>query len=232
MNFPKNLFVPKTNRERQLIDISIPEKRNKFNAQMLKDLERGFEIPRVEIIPQNVYPYSQKYSNYSYIKYGKIGDIGSAGCGPLAVEYAIRLLGFSVSFEEIVEEIVEKGYRAYIFNDNDEIINGAGTEYSLFDNLATELNNVQELIISIKNGCPVTLLISNAIYHDDDKRKGNHFITIIGIDDEENAILMDGNKIERENDSKSAVTKIKFTKIISGLYGAWYWDKEKVKSYL
>lgn len=229
MNFPKGSF-PKNKEERKYIDELELQKREKFHETILKNIKQSYKIFTIEKLPLNVFPLSQKYSPYSNLPYGKISTIGQAGCGPLAVEYSLRLLGFTFNFKDIVSECVEKNYRGYIYNDNNEIIDGSGTKYSLFSNIATELYNLDEILYFLEKGCPITLLIKNSIYHNDMNRSGNHFITLIGIDSSENAILMDGNKILDNSNPSTALVRKSFSKLLLGLMGAWAWEKEKIKN--
>lgn len=229
MNFPQNI-VPRNSRERKYINTLEFHKRECFHKTILENMKHIHIISPIEKLPLNVFPISQKYSQYSNLPYGKISTIGQAGCGPLAVEYALRLLGFSFNFKDIISECVDKNYRDYIYNDNDEIIDGSGTKYSLFSNIATELYNLDELLYFLEKGCPITILIQNSIYHDDENRSGNHFVTLIGIDSFQNAILMDGNKIADNSNPSTALVRKPFTKMLLGLRGAWAWEKEKIKN--
>ena len=231
MNFPK-AEIPKSKEERKEIDRRELDKRDLFQKKMLQDMKEHFEIPTVTKLPKDIFPYSQKFSVYSTMPYGAYGTISSAGCGPLAVEFAARLLGINVEFVDIISQCVIKGYRGYLYDEQDNIIDGSGTKYSLFSNIATEVEDLNQLMEFIKHGCPITLLIQNSVYHDDDNRKGNHFITLIGIDEEKNAILMDGNLIEDKHNPRVAEVRKDFKEILPGLRGAWAWEKEKVKAYL
>ena len=229
MNFPQNI-VPRNSRERKYINTLEFHKRENFHKTILENMKHTHITSPIEKLPLNVFPISQKYSQYSNLPYGKISTIGQAGCGPLAVEYALRLLGFTFNFKDIVSECVDKNYRDYIYNDNDEIIDGSGTKYSLFSNIATELYNLDELLYFLEKGCPITILIQNSIYHDYENRSGNHFVTLIGIDSSQNAILMDGNKITDNSNPSTALVRKNFTKMLLGLRGAWAWEKEKIKN--
>lgn len=229
LNFPKDI-IPKNRAERKYIDYIELQKREKFQETILKDIKKDYKVSTIEKLPLNVFPISQKFSCYSSLPYGIFSTIGEAGCGPLAVEYALRLLGFSFSLEEIVLECLEKSYRGYIYDENEEIIDGSGTKYSLFSNVATELTNLDELLTFLQKGCPITILIQNNIYHCDENRKGNHFVTLIGIDSMENAILMDGNKIIDMDNPSTALIRKPFNEILLGLRGAWAWEKEKIKN--
>lgn len=229
LNFPKNQFVPKTKEERNSVDCTDTQNATRFSTQLLADPAQNHKLP---FIPCNyrIFPISQKHSTFSGMPYGKIGTVSSAACGPLAVEYALRLMGFPVSLEEILQECVEKGYRGYVYDDSNNIIDGAGTENVLFSNLAQELSgSIREIMVALSKG-PVTLLMDNSIYHDDSSRKGNHFITLVGIDENENAILMDGNLIVTH--SEEALVIKNFRKILPGIKGAWGWEHSKVKGYL
>ena len=231
LNFPKDI-IPKNREERKYIDEIELQKRDKFQETILKNLKNNYKVLNIEILPLNVFPISQKFSGYSSMPYGMFATIGEAGCGPLAVEYALRLLDFSISLEEIVSECLEKSYRGYIYNEKEEIIDGSGTKYTLFSNIATELTNLDEILTFLEKGCPITILIQNSVYHNDENRKGNHFVTLIGIDSDKNAILMDGNKITDENDSSTALVRKPFNQMLLGLRGAWAWEKEKIKNFI
>lgn len=231
MNFPYN-NSPKNKKERDKLDAKWENIKMNFQEKVLKEVQK---IKLHEIKPlQNgkIYPISQKHSKFSKINYGKLDTIGDSGCGPLAVEYALRLLNIHINFGKIVEECVSKGYRAYIYDDLGKIIDGCGTEYELFDNLANRLNSILEIIQYLQNRNPVTLLVENSKYHEDEKKNGNHFVTIIGIDQKNNAIIMDGNLITQVSNKSMAVKYIQFKKLITGIKLAWGWNKEKVESYL
>jgi len=231
LNFPKDIF-PKNRKEQKHRDEIELQKRDKFQETILKNSKNNYEIPNIQKLSLDVFPISQKFSCYSSMPYGIFSTIGESGCGPLTVEYALRLLGFSISLEEIVAECLEKSYRGYLYNEKDEIIDGSGTNYTLFSNVATELTNLDEILTFLEKGCPITILIQNSVYHNDEKRKGNHFITLIGIDADKNAILMDGNKITDINDPSTALVRMHFNQMIVGLRGAWAWEKEKIKNFI
>lgn len=176
IKFPQNSFVPKNQEEREKADLRDNERVEKFQANLFQEMKGEFKIPRVESANfLSTYPISQKNSIYSNKLYGKVGTVGEAGCGPLAVEYALRTMGFLIRFDEVLKECVDKGYRAYVYDEEDKIIDGSGTEYVLFDNLATELHSFKEIMNSLEKGCPVTVLMNNAVYHDDEKCKGECF---------------------------------------------------------
>jgi hypothetical protein len=231
LNFPQDI-IPKNKEEREHIDEIELRKRDEFQNTILKDIKYLSNVHTIQKLPLNIFPISQKFSCYSSLPYGIFSTIGQAGCGPLAVEYALRLLGFSVDFQEIISECLEKSYRGYVYNENEEIIDGSGTKYSLFRNIATELTNLDEILLFLEKGCPITLLIQNSVYRDDKNCIGNHFVTLIGIDPNKNAILMDGNKITDNNDPSTALIRKPFDKMILGLRGAWAWEKQKVKNFI
>lgn len=223
-NFPEN-NMPKNNIERREYKKREQQKRDIFQQRIAYEIYNISRIPTAEKLPLDVFPISQKKSKYSELKYGEIGTVGNAGCGPLAVEYALRLTGHQTDFEEILNECIAKGYRDYIYDDNNNIIDGNGTTYSLFDNLAIECVNLKEIFYFVKKGFPITLLIQNSIYKNDKKAEGNHFITLVGIDKEKNALLMDGNKIEDESNPSEALVKMAFYDIALAIKGAWAWEK-------
>ena len=231
MNFPKDI-IPRNREERKYIDEMELQKRDRFQETILKNMKHNYKVSTIQKLPLNVFPLSQKYSTYSNLPYGIFSTIGQAGCGPLAVEYALRLLGFTFNFEDIISECIEKSYRGYIYNDNEEIIDASGTKYSLFSNIATELVNLDEILTFLKKGCPITILIQNSVYHNDENRAGNHFVTLIGIDASKNAILMDGNKVTDENNPSTALIRKPFNEMLLGLRGAWAWEKDKVKNFI
>ena len=231
INFPKDQS-PKNRDERIEHDKNELQKRDDFQTNILNDMKYGFEIPIVQKLPLDVYPIAQKCSKYSKLPYGLINTVGNAGCGPLAVEYALRLIGYDINFISILNECVIKGYRGYIRDDQDKIIDGLGTKYSLFSNIATELTNLEDILSFLQKGVPITILIQNSVYHNDKERKGNHFITLVGVDKEKNALLMDGYQIEDENDLSKGLVRKTFEEMLIGLRGAWAWENEKVKIYL
>ena len=228
LDFPKNIKEVTNKAQREEVDFEYLLQTNNFKKEILKS--KNCELQKIEPQYMDIYPISQKHSIYSSMIYGKSGTISEAGCGPLAIEYALRYLGFSVKFEEIIKQCIDKGYRAYEFDDNNNIIRGAGTENYIFNVIAEELSgNIKEFMEKLSKG-PVTLLISNSIYHEDVNREGNHYITMIGIDENENAFLMDGNLIV--NDPSEALVIKDFRKLIPGIQTAWSWDETKIKTYL
>lgn len=231
INFPK-CNEEKNKKEREKQEEKEMQKRDKFQKRMIKDLKKNLKIPTIKLLPNDVYPISQKHSEYSKLPYGKIGTIGEAGCGVLAVEYALRLFNIDIDFEALLEECVNKGYRAYIYDENDNIIDGDGTKYTLFDNIAIELKNMKQIFKYAKKGYPITLLIQNKVYDQNSENEWSHFITLIGFDENENAILMDGNKIMDNNKIEDALVIKPYEEIAPGIRGAWAWDKEKVSKYL
>ena len=231
LNFP-DISYQKRKEERQKYNYIEEENRKFYHCRMLGELEKNIKIPIAKRLPLDIFPISQKHSSVSNLPYGLIGTVAEAGCGVLAVEYALRLIGIRVDFRDILNECTEKGYRAYIYDEDDQIIDGAGTKTALFYNLAIECKNLFEIIFFLKSGVPMTLLLENSVYRNDPYAKGCHFITLIGSDENQNAIIMDGNKISDEKDPHHAICLIDFRKMIGGLEGAWAWDKDKVLGYL
>lgn len=217
--FPLNKNKVNNKKEREYLDKKEAKKRDNFQFSIKLALSK-ISIPDIEPITLSVFPISQKNSEYSNLPYGKIGTIAEAGCGPLALEYAYRLLGNHLVFPEIVDMCVQNGYRAYIFDDDGNIIDGAGTECSLFDNAAYELNNLWQIFYYLERLCPITLLVENTIYLNDSTKKGNHFVTLIGIKNG-NALIMDGNKYFT-NILQSLVI-VPFKEVAKSFRGAWAW---------
>lgn len=89
MNFPQNI-VSRNSRERKYINTLEFHKIETFHKTILNNMKHFHIISPIEKLPLNVFPISQKYSEYFNLPYGKISTIGQAGCGPLAVEYALR----------------------------------------------------------------------------------------------------------------------------------------------
>lgn len=231
LNFLQNPFSPQNNNERKLLNEAESKQLDLIQERFRQEASQMSSVPSIPTVtPLDVFPISQKFSKYSNLPYGKISTIDDAGCGPLAVEYALRILGFTYTFEEVLNECVAKGYRAYIYDDSGNIVDGNGTEYALFTNHATLLQGAYDLINYLQKGCPVTLLVNNAIYHNDKKRKGNHFVTMIGIDENHNAIIMDGNLII--TDSDAALVRKNFWEIAPGIRCSWAWEKSKMMAYL
>lgn len=225
LKFVPNSFVPKSIEERKIVDEAEERQLQLWRQMFFTDAVQMKSIPCIHnIAPANIFPISQRFSKYSSLPYGKIGTVADAGCGPLAVEYALRILGYLYPFEEVLDECVRKGYRAYIYDQYGNIIDGEGTEHSLFHNNAIILQGMQELVKYLQRGCPITLLVNNAIYHEDEERKGNHFVTLVGIDEVQNLIIMDGNLIIDENEPSAALVKKKPWKIASGIKCAWAWE--------
>lgn len=217
--FPLNTNQVTNKKAREYLDKKEAKKRDNFQASIIASVSNTI-IPDVNPLTLSVFPISQKNSEYSNLPYGKIGTIAEAGCGPLALEYAYRLLGNHLAFPEIVDMCVQNGYRAYIFDDDGNIIDGAGTEYALFDNAAYELNNLWQIFYYLERLCPITILVENAIYLGDSTKKGNHFVTLIGIKNG-NALIMDGNKYLMN--PLQAFVKVPFTEVAKSFRGAWAW---------
>lgn len=219
-----NFHVPITQQEREMIDNKDLERLDIWQKSFIKEFSQVTTIPCVRNLSFEVqFPISQKFSKYSSLPYGEIGTVSEAGCGPLAVEYALRLLGYSCSFTEVLNECVKKGYRAYVFDDCGHIVDGVGSEHSLFHNNATTIHGMHDLISYLRESCPITLLVNNTIYHDDQNRKGNHFVTLVGIDDCENLLIMDGNLITDSSYPYAAFVKKNFRKMAPGIRYAWAW---------
>ena len=229
---PKNARIPKSKKERKEVDVVTLEKLQVFKERAKEDLNKIKITSISPVIPLDQYPISQKKSVWSDMPYGKASNIADAGCGPLALEYALRANGFNIDFERIVEEVVNKGYRAYIYDEQGLIVDGAGTEYSLFDNLGDRLDNLYQIFDCLSRGSSICILMQNSVYHEDDKRKGNHFITLIGIDDKKNAIFMDGNLIVDNNHPEQALVRKPFEKMALGFKAAWAWNREKLKTFV
>ena len=231
LNFPYNNF-PKNKEEREKLDAKWDKVKISFKEKASKEVQ-VLKVPEITLLQNGeVYPISQKKSEFSEMKYGYVDTIGIAGCGPLAIEYALRLMNFRVSFKDIVRECILKGYRAYMYDESGNIIDGCGTEYEIFDNLANRLISLREIIKYLQAKSPVTLLVENSKYHEDKTKKGNHFVTIIGIDKEQNAIIMDGNLITKTSNKSMALKRMSLKKLVASINLAWGWKKEKVESYL
>ncbi len=229
LDFPKNQFQVRNQREREELDRAEEIWKKNFQGRLIRS-SYGVKVGLIAPLTDTVFPISQKHSAYADLPYGRKGTVGEGGCGPLAVEYALRLMGFNVSLLDIVEQCDYKGYRAYEYNGAGQIIDAMGTEYALFHNLAMEVFSLREMLRALKDGKPVTLLVDNAIYNNDGSQKGNHFVTLIGIGIGQEAIIMDGNKIV--NHDEEAKVAIPLKELIPGIKGAWSWDKETVKRYL
>lgn len=224
LKFLPNHKAPKNTQEREMIDTADNERLDQWQKKFQQEMKKLTNIPHIRNFKAELtYPISQKFSEYSKLPYGKIGTIADAGCGPLAVEYALRVLGYPYTFKEVLNVCVKNGYRAYVFDENGNIVDGAGSEYSLFDNNATTIQEVQDIFKYLQKGYPITLLVNNAIYHNDENRKGNHFVTLIGIDENQNLIIMDGNLITNSNEPETALIKKNFRKMASGIRCAWAW---------
>ena len=231
LNFPQDNSYRNVN-QRKLLDQRELEKRDLFQQTILKELTEEYTIPIVEKLPINIYPLSQRFSEYSMLPYGEIGIIKEAGCGIFAVEYAFRLLGCNVDFVELLDECVNKGYRGYVLDENEKIIDGSGTKYSLFTNLAIELKHLNQIFYFSKEGFPITLLVQNSVYKNESNKKGNHYITLVGFAENEKALLMDGNRIINLLHPEDALLTKSFKILAPGLRGAWAWKKEKLMAYL
>lgn len=219
-----NSHVPTTQEEREKIDRLDIERLDLWQESFLQDASHITEIPCIRnLVFEMTFPISQKFSKYSSLPYGKVGNVAEAGCGPLAVEYALRLLGYSYNFEEVLEECVQKGYRAYVFDKYGSIIDGVGSEHSLFNNNATILHGAYNLFKYLYASYPITLLVNNSVYHNDRSRKGNHFVTLVGTDENQNLLIMDGNLILDAGCPYRALVKRNFWEMASGIRCAWAW---------
>lgn len=232
LKIPINQSAPRNQLERKRLDITLGNRLDLFQDRVKQDLPKTAVHQTQITAPLNVFPMSQKNCPYSNLSYGKIGTIAEAGCGPLALEYAFRSNDIKIDFEELLSEIVNKGYRAYIYDEQDKIIDGAGTEYALFDNLGKMLCNLSQILECLEAGSSICILVQNSLYHGDSNRKGNHFVTLIGIDEKKDAIIMDGNLIIDANNPQQALIKKPFVDIAICMKSAWAWDKEKLESFL
>ena len=229
LDFPQNQFQVKSKKAREELDKTEEIWKKNFQGRLMKS-SLGVEAGIIAPLTETTFPISQKHSAYSDMPYGRKGTVGEGGCGPLAVEYALRLMGLDVTFLDVLEQCDYKGYRAYEFNSRNQIIGACGTEYALFNNLAIEVFSYSEMLRALENGKPVTLLVSNAIYYNDSSRKGNHFVTMIGVGIGEEALIMDGNRIVNSNEEAKVAIPLK--ELLPGIKAAWFWEKENVKSYL
>lgn len=228
LEIPMNERIPKNKEERDRQDFLDDMDLEYFRAR--SKLEMAYlKTYAVEPLVHGIFPISQKESEFSELPYGKVGTIGEAGCGPLALEYALRANGIQVDFKELVKEIARKGYRAYMYNKEGAIIDGCGTEYSLFDNFGYRLSCVSQVVRELKNKSMICTLVQNSIYRRNINAKGRHFVNLIGIDKAQNAIIMDGNLIWDERYPKEAINKIPVKEFLSGIRAAWAWDFMKMK---
>ena len=229
LKIPRNCICPKNQKERMKLDEKENYEMDLFQERMKSDLEK-IKIHAIKpIVPKGIFPISQKNSAFSDLPYGKISTVSNAGCGPLAMEYAFRVNGFNVDFEELVNEVSKKEYRGYIYDEAGNITDGCGTEYSLFDNTAERLYDVYQILKKLQESV-ITILIQNLVYNRDKNKKGNHFISLIGIDEEQNGIFMDGNLII-EN-TKQAMVRKTFKEMALGFRGAWAWNRKEIEKYL
>lgn len=232
LRIPRNEVIPRNKQERKRLDAIEGKRLELFQRMMLLDL-RNAQIPEVKpTVSLDLYPISQKKSEYSQLPYGKVSDIADAGCGLIAVEYAYRANGIQVDFPELVKEVVEKGYRAYVYDNDDNIVDGSGTEYALFDNLGIRLSRLSEILECLKAQAIVCILIQNSVYHQDEKKLGNHFVILLGIDNDKNAIIMDGNKITDTKHPEDALVRKPFEKMALGIRAAWKFDKKKLETFV
>ena len=219
-------FSPKNDVERKTKMFLEGIAQEDFVARIARELQIGIEFPFIAPVTGE-YPTSQNFSKYRDMPYGETGTIGGAGCGPLAIEYSLRVMGIEVDFEDIVCECVGKGYRGYRYDEQDNIIGGCGTENEVFD-LAESLGSISRIIAALKKGYMVTVLVANKVYHSDTARSGNHFISLVGIDAEGNALFMDGNMITDVNRPEEAFVVRPFKYVATGFKGAWAWNPEKI----
>ena len=228
LEIPMNEKFPKNKEERDRQDFIDDMDLEYFRAKSKMEIEH-LKFHAVEPLTSGIFPISQKVSVFSDLPYGKIGTIGEAGCGPIALEYALRANGIQVDFEELVREIAHKGYRAYLYNIQGNIIDGCGTEYCLFDNFGYRLNSVSQVIRELEAKSMICTLVQNSIYRRNVNAKGRHFVNLIGIDRAQNAIIMDGNLIWDERYPDEAIKKIPVKEFASAIRAAWVWDKRKME---
>lgn len=231
LNFP-DITYQEEKEVRQKYNRIEEEHRKFYHCKMLSEMEKYIAIPAVRKLPLDRFPISQKHSSFSKLPYGLIGTVADAGCGVLAAEYALRLIDIYIDFRDILNECVRKGYRAYIYDENNKIVDGFGTKTALFDNMAVKCKDLLEIVLFLKSGAPITLLIENSVYNNDPDAKGCHYITLVGVDENENAIIMDGNRISDAQVPLYAFCVIPFMDLLKGLEGAWAWNKDKAKGYL
>lgn len=220
VNLPKASVIPKNKEEYEIHSKIEQIKRNSFERQFHESIKSIKNIPEIPQITEEK-PISQKNSEYSNIVYGKAGTIGEGGCGALAIEYALRCIGIKCDFKELIKEIDEQGYRAYKLDEQGSILSGDGTEYEIFEILAKELHSANEIFEYLQQSCPVTALVKNNIYHSDINHKGNHFVTIVGIDKNQNFVITDGNL-----DVDKPVLR-KASTMFQAIRGVWGWKKYK-----
>ena len=228
LEIPMNEKFPKNKEERDRLDFLDDMDLEYFRARAKLEMLH-LKTCAVEPLEYRIFPISQKASVFSELPYGRVGTIDEAGCGPLALEYALRVYGMPVDFKELVQEIVRKGYRAYMYDSKGNIIDGCGTEYSLFDNFGYRLYSVNKIIRELKGKSMICTLVQNSIYRRNINAKGRHFINLIGIDRAQNAIIMDGNLIWDERYPDEAIKKIPVKEFLSGVRAAWVWNLRKME---
>lgn len=228
LEIPMNEKFPKNKEERDRQDFLDDMDLEYFRARSKLEVEQ-LRVREVEPLVYDLFPISQKASMFSELPYGKVGTIGEAGCGPLALEYALRANGILVDFEELVNEIARKGYRAYMYNKEGNIIDGCGTEYSLFDNFGYRLYSISQAVRELEAKSMICTLVQNSVYHQNINAKGRHFVNLVGIDKAKNAIVMDGNLIWDEKYPDEAIKKIPVKEFLLAIRAAWVWDKRKME---
>ena len=86
LRIPENRFFPKNQADRQRLDQKEQAEMDSFQERMRKDLSK-VDIQEIEpALGIEVFPISQKASEFSDMPYGKVSTVGDAGCGPLAME--------------------------------------------------------------------------------------------------------------------------------------------------
>ena len=226
LKLPLNKRKSNNQKERTRLDIEDKQDIENFKNNIKKELKKIKSIPNINlVVSSNNFPISQKYSIYSNLPYGEIGTIKEAGCGPLALEYALRIQNYNIEFKQIVDECTCKGYRAYIYDNDNNVIDGSGTYNNIFTDIGVKLNTIKEIFEYLKKGSPVTLLIN----YNDTIHKNNHFVTLIGIENEK-LIIMDGNLIE--DDEKQSLIKLDFCDNITKVKSAWGYKKEKLEMFI
>lgn len=222
---PINKLKASNKIEQEKIDLKDKEDIKRFRDNILKELETIKTIPEIKALTIDIYPLSQKISEYSHLPYGNFGTVKEAGCGPLALEYALRVQKYNINFKEILDECVKKDYRAYVYDDEGKIIDGCGTYNNLFSDVGIELKSIKEIFEYLQNNSPVTLLIN----YDETIHTSNHFVTLIGIEDNK-LIIMDGNLIQ--TNEKEALIKLDFYENITKIKGAWSYSKNKLDKFI
>lgn len=126
------------------------------------------------------------------------------GCAVFCFNQGLTTQLIYADLEDLAEEIAKKGYY-----EPDK-----GTWHCLFDHFGLRrASHYVEIIDALMRGTISTCLVSNALYHNDPNRCGNHFVNVVGID--KSTVFIDDPNCGR-------ITK-DFEAFLKAIKIAWIW---------